>query len=60
MQQLDSHGKTLERIAEKVTRIEVDVAGLKVKAGVWGLLGGAIPAVGTVLLLLWKSHAGIE
>jgi hypothetical protein len=43
-----------------VSKIEIDLAGLKVESGVWGLIGGAIPAIATILLLLWKSHAGVE
>ena len=39
------HGKTLMRIRE-------DIAMLKVKSGVWGLLGGSIP-VAILLILEW-------
>lgn len=40
-----------EKLQEDVTVIREDVAVLKFKAGVWGLLGGAVPAA--ILLLLW-------
>lgn len=39
------HGQTLMRIRE-------DIAMLKVKSGVWGLLGGSIP-VAILLILEW-------
>ena len=41
----DDHGETLTRIRE-------DIAMLKVKSGVWGLLGGSIP-VAILLILEW-------
>jgi len=41
------HGKTLMEIRE-------DIAMLKVKSGVWGLLGGSIP-VAILLILEWAK-----
>lgn len=35
---------------ERIAKLEIDIAALKIKAGVWGLMGGLIPAL-TVLLL---------
>ena len=43
--------KSHEKLQEDVTKIREDVAVLKFKAGVWGLLGGAVPAA--ILLILW-------
>ena len=34
-----------------LNQLRVDVAGLKVKSGVWGFLAGAVPALA---LLIWK------
>jgi len=33
------------RLDEKLDRVCIDIAGLKVKAGMWGLVGGAIPII---------------
>ena len=40
---------------EHISPVKVEIAMLKVKAGVWGLIGGAIPVVMMVLLELLKS-----
>jgi hypothetical protein len=40
-----------ERLQEDVTKIREDVAVLKFKAGVWGLLGGSLPVA--IILILW-------
>ena len=42
------HGETLGHIREAV-------AALRVKAGLWGLLGGLIPVV--IALSLWALHS---
>lgn len=39
-------GPRLERIETKLDQVLIDVAGLKVKAGLWGGLLGAILGVG--------------
>ena len=45
-------------LAETQTKILVQVSALKVKAGIWGLIGGAIPvAIGLAIWFL-KSQAG--
>lgn len=56
MSTLEAHEKKLEGIANALTDIKVELGMLKVKAGVWGLVGGAIPAIAAVLLVLLK-HA---
>ena len=41
-----AHMEEMERrILEKQHKIQIEVERLKIKSGVWGLLGGAIPAV---------------
>ena len=42
---LDDHDDKFNGIEDKLTQIQVDIATLKVKAGVWGGIGGLIPAV---------------
>lgn len=39
---LETQYQSLDR---KIDKLIEDVAGLKVKAGVWGMLGGAIPII---------------
>jgi len=38
-------------IYEKVNQVRIEIAMLKVKAGIWGAIGGAIPVV--VALAMW-------
>ena len=42
---LDDHDDKFSGIEDKLTQIQVDIATLKVKAGVWGGIGGLIPAI---------------
>jgi hypothetical protein len=44
-----------EKLQETVTQIRIDVEGLKVKAGIWGLLGGAIPVLILIGYLVVKE-----
>jgi hypothetical protein len=39
-----------EAQGEQITKLRESVAGLRVKAGVWGLIAGAFPALGAALL----------
>ena len=43
------------RLSERMEKVLVEVAALQVKAGVWGLLGGLIPAVAAILLMFLKG-----
>jgi len=45
----------LKAVDGKVDTLGLDVAGLKVRAGVWGLLGGAIPAAAAII---WQAISG--
>lgn len=55
MSTLESHEKKLEGIGGILTDIKVEIGMLKVKAGVWGLVGGAIPAIVALLLVVVKN-----
>lgn len=50
LDELKRHGCQLDGLETSVATVRTDVAALKVKSGVWGLLGGLIPVL--VLLLL--------
>ena len=47
---LDDHDDKFSGIEDKLTQIQVDIATLKVKAGVWGGIGGMIPAVIAIVM----------
>ncbi len=42
---LDDHDDKFSGIENKLTQIQVDIATLKVKAGVWGGIAGLVPVV---------------
>ncbi len=44
-----------EKIFEKLDTLIEDVAGLKVKAGVWGIFGGIIAAIGAFIVSYVKT-----
>lgn len=46
---IESHFDALRR---EVVKVQIDIATLKVKAGIWGLIGGAIPVVITIAIYL--------
>ena len=45
LDKLDSHSGWLKSLTRSVGKVEADIAGLKVKSGVWGMLGGLIPVI---------------
>ena len=47
---LDDHDDKFSGIEVKLTQIQVDIATLKVKAGVWGGIGGLIPAIIAIVM----------
>jgi len=53
---LDYHDTRFGLIENKLTQIQVDLATLKVKAGVWGGIAGLIPVVlGIVLFFVTQT-----
>ena len=56
MEKLDDHDDKFSNIDNKLTQIQVDIATLKVKAGVWGGIAGLVPVVlGMVLFFISKT-----
>ena len=41
------------KLHEKIEKLQVDVATLKVKSGMWGMIGGAIPVLITVVIYIF-------
>ena len=54
---LDEHGNKFNEIESKLTQIQVDIATLKVKAGIWGGIAGLVPVV-LGLVLFFVTQAG--
>lgn len=50
MSELEGLKREVELIDEKLTLLRIDVAQLKVKAGVWGATAGTIPALVVAIL----------
>ena len=50
MDKLGEHDEKFGSIESKLTQIQVDIATLKVKAGVWGGIGGLIPVVIAIVM----------
>jgi hypothetical protein len=50
MEKLEMHDGKFNNIDSKLTQIQVDIATLKVKAGVWGGIAGLIPVVLALVL----------
>lgn len=47
----------IDRIkADLIAPLHVEIAMLKVKSGIWGLIGGAIPVILMVLAEILKEH----
>jgi len=49
---LEEHSENHTEIFTRLGKIEVAIATLKVKAGVWGALAGAIPVAITIIVWL--------
>ena len=57
LEKLDNHNTKFGLIENKLTQIQVDIATLKVKAGVWGGIAGLVPVVlGLVLFYVTKAQ----
>jgi len=55
LERLNECGSALDG---KITQVRIDIAQLKVKAGVWGLIGASIPVVVGLALVLIKGLLG--
>lgn len=58
MNKLETLETRVDAVDEKVVLLRIDVAQLKVKAGVWGAAAGMIPAMLTVALTLVTGGPG--
>ena len=56
MEKLEMHDGKFNNIDSKLTQIQVDIATLKVKAGIWGGIAGLVPVV-LGLVLFFATQA---
>ena len=52
MREMRTENRTTQR---SIAALQVDVGKLSVKAGVWGVMGGLLPAIGAVLFVLLQN-----
>ena len=45
-----------EGMRDTLNQVRIDIATLKVKAGIWGGIGALIPIIGAVLIWAIKEH----
>ena len=57
MDKLGEHDEKFTSIEDKLMKIQVDIATLKVKAGVWGGVAGLIPVV-VAIVMFYATQAG--
>lgn len=50
LNRLDELERDIRQLDDKVTLLRIDVAQLKVKAGMWGAVAGMVPALITALV----------
>ena len=43
LSELERHNSLLEKMDEKLAKVNTEIAMLKVKSGLWGMAGAAIP-----------------
>lgn len=55
LHELSDIADVLERIENRINALELGVNALKIKAGVWGLIAGAIPSLTVIIILLLEK-----
>ena len=55
LKELERNNADHEKILVQLNKMENEITALKVKAGIWGFVGGAIPVISAVLLNLIGS-----
>jgi hypothetical protein len=54
LSKLEEHTQAMAASAELITMLRLDVARLEIRAGLWGMLAGAVPSA-ALLLSQWLS-----
>ncbi len=52
VEKLEGHSGNFDEVFNRLRTIEVELAKLKIRAGVWGLCAGAIPIAITIVVWL--------
>ena len=55
LSQLEEHGDVLKDINRELTNMRVEIGMLKVKSGVWGVIGGVIPVTIAIIIAAIKG-----
>lgn len=55
LKRLDDHSEGIQDIQALLTKVQVEIATLKVKCGVFGAIGASVPALAVVLFELFKK-----
>lgn len=50
MSELEKHGEKLERLSQQMVVHGEDLAQLRVKAGIWGAISGAVMGIGSYIM----------
>ena len=56
MDKLTEHDEKFTSIEDKLVKLQVDLATLKVKAGIWGGIAGLIPVVIAITMFYATVH----
>jgi len=59
LKELERLNTCYERLDEKLDKVNNDIIALKLKAGVWGALAGAIPVLVAILVWLLVGGGGV-
>lgn len=52
VEKLEAHSGDFIEVFKRLNKIDIELAKLKIKAGVWGLFAGAIPVAITIIIWL--------
>jgi hypothetical protein len=52
LHELQKHTNALEKIEAEIKDIHIELATVKVKGGIWGLLAGAVPVIIALIIKL--------
>ena len=56
VEKLETHSENFEGVFERLNRIDIAIATLKTKAGIFGLIGGSIPVLImlAIIIIRWQ------
>lgn len=56
LHELQTHSEELKAIREDLKNLHIEIAYLKIKSGVWGIMGGAIPVIVFYAISVLTKH----